>query len=413
LENFAERVHSKRLAGLYVDSEGDNLSIPADAIDSEESRRLIDLAAARLEMAASEKLRDHIPQEEVDQQAWFLAATEDREKQRAILSAASLQKLAELKDAKSWVRWLTEEFDRAEAEARAAAQAELQRSKSLPDTSTRDKWKIRIRLFSQSHMIRPKALTTWNKRVDWIKLSPVSDKKDQLLVDIILGDNIPVEALWHFGWGVARHFVAALNIGTMGYWWWRMPQHINRYYENLQDLDTKKMMGLDRVPSLKVDWGGNRVLGDEDLNRVALSFVTMPRPDETEAHRPYNFYIGGLTFLSLNDVHWQCENQAFGNFFHCMKALMEDFKEWQPGTSFTEALMAYLSEAFPHMDERDHFAKIFDAYSRDAPGAATVPLKEVAVLNLFCDSYYVHRVLPAKLGDMRKKRGGEAAKEST
>src|SRR5208337_259694 len=303
LENYAERIHAKRLAGLYVDQEGDSLSIPAEAIDAEEADNLINLAAARLEMAASEKLREQIPQEDIDLQTWFLTVTDDREKQRAILSSASLQKLAELKDAGAWVRWLKEEFDRTEAEARAAAQAELQRGKALPAEGTRDKWKIRIRLYSQSHMVRPKALTAWNKRVDWIKLLPAPEKKDQLLVEFILADNIPVEALWYFGWGVARHFVAALNIGTMGYWWWRMPQHINRFYESLQDLDTKRTMGLDRVPSLKVDWGANRVLSEEDLNRVTACFVTMPRPDETERHRPYNFYIGGLTFLSLNDVH--------------------------------------------------------------------------------------------------------------
>jgi hypothetical protein len=269
-----------------------------------------------------------------------------------------------LKDAGAWVRWLKEEFDRTEAEARAAAQAELQRGKALPAEGSRNKWNLRIRLYSQSHIVRPKALTDWNKRVDWIKLLPVPEKKDQLLVGFILADNIPVEALWYFGWGVARHFAAALNIGTMGYWWWRMPQHINRFYESLQDLDTKRTIGLDRVPSLKVDWGTNRVLNEEDLNRVTSCFVTMPRPDETERHRPYNFYIGGLTFLSLNDVHWQCESQSFGNFFHSIKAMMEDFGEWRAGTSFTDALTTYLDEALPRMDERDHYAKIFAAYGR-------------------------------------------------
>ena len=314
LENFAERVHAKRLAGLYVDQDGDSLSIPAEAINAEESSRLIELAAARFEMSSSESLREHIPQEELETQTWFLAATDDREKQRAILSAASLQKLAELKDAKAWVLWLKQEFDRAEAESRAAVDAEIQRSKALPDISTKNKWKLRIRLYSQSHVVRPKVLTEWNKRIDWIKLVPVPEKKDQLLVEFILGDNIPVEALWFFGWGVARHFVVALNIGTMGFWWWRMPQHINRYYESLEDLDKKQRMAIDGVPSLKVDWGGNRVLGQEDLDRVGACFVAIPGPDDRERNKPYNFYIGGLTFLSLNDVHWQCENPIVREF---------------------------------------------------------------------------------------------------
>ncbi len=397
LENFAERVHSKRLAGLYVDQDEDSLSIPADAIDAEEATRLIELASARFEMSNSERLREHIPQEELETQAWFLAATDDREKQRAMLSRTSLQKLAELKDAKAWVLWIKQEFDRAEAESRAAAEAEIQRSKALPDESTKDKWKLRIRLYSQSHVVRPKVLTEWNKRIDWIKLVAVPEKKDQLLVEFILGDNIPVEALWFFGWGVARQFVAALNLGTMGFWWWRMPQHINCYYESLEDLDKKQRMAIDRVPSLKIDWGANRVLGDEDLHRVGACFVTLPGPNNREQHKPYNFYIGGLTFLSLNDVHWQCENQSFGNFFHSIKAMMEESGEWQVGTPFTDALMAYLSVAFPKMDERDHFAKIFDAFDRNEPGTVTVTLKEVSLMKVFCDTYYLHRVMPAAL----------------
>ena len=98
------------------------------------------------------------------------------EKQRWILSRGSLEKLAELGDAKLWVLWVKEQFDRAEAEARAAAEAELKRSKALPDVITKNKWKLRIRLYSQSHVVGPKILTPRNNRIDWIKLLPVPQK---------------------------------------------------------------------------------------------------------------------------------------------------------------------------------------------------------------------------------------------
>lgn len=45
--------------------------------------------------------------------------------------------------------------------------------------------------------------------MEWIKL--VSSKNYELIIEFILRDNVPVEALWFFGWGLARHFVAALN----------------------------------------------------------------------------------------------------------------------------------------------------------------------------------------------------------
>jgi hypothetical protein len=91
----------------------------------------------------------------------------------------------------------------------------------------------------------------------------------------------------------------------MGFWWWRMPEQINRYYESLEDLDTKIQVTVERRPSLKIDWGANRVLTEQDLARVAMCLAALPGPGEREKHTAYNFYIGGITFLSLNDVHWQ------------------------------------------------------------------------------------------------------------
>lgn len=83
LEEFsalAETIHMTRLAGLYVDSGEDGLSIPQQAVTPEESDRLIDLATARLGMAESEKLRTHVTHEEIELQTWFLTAAEDPRK---------------------------------------------------------------------------------------------------------------------------------------------------------------------------------------------------------------------------------------------------------------------------------------------------------------------------------------------
>jgi hypothetical protein len=104
----------------------------------------------------------------------------------------SLDKLAELKDAKAWGRWLKDLFDKAEAEARQAAEKEIERSRNLPETKTKDKWKLRVRIISASHSIRLKVLSDWNEKSNWIKLSAVSGKKNELLIDFVFGDNVPV-----------------------------------------------------------------------------------------------------------------------------------------------------------------------------------------------------------------------------
>jgi hypothetical protein len=94
-------------------------------IGTEETAALIDLAAARLALAESQRLRDDISEEEIALQAWFLKSTDDPEMRQQILSAGSLQKLAELRDTRAWGRWLKEQFDKADADARAAAEGEF------------------------------------------------------------------------------------------------------------------------------------------------------------------------------------------------------------------------------------------------------------------------------------------------
>jgi AbiV family abortive infection protein len=102
IRQIADNIHFKRLAGLYVEFSEDGLTVPRDAISAKESQNLINLAEARLNIAASETIRDRIPPEEIELQKWFLKSTDDPEKRRQILSKASLEKLAELKDPAAW-----------------------------------------------------------------------------------------------------------------------------------------------------------------------------------------------------------------------------------------------------------------------------------------------------------------------
>lgn len=385
------------------------LSIPSEAIGSEETDQLIELAAARLGMAESEKLREQIPQEEIELQAWFLNTADDPEKRRQIMSRVSLTKLSELKDSRAWVRWLKEQFDTAEAEARAAAELELRRSRNLPEKGSKDKWKLRLRILSASHSIRPKALSAWNAKSDWIKLVPVSGKKRELIIEFVLADNVPVEALWFFGWGLARHFVVALNIGTMGFWWWRLPEQMSRYYESIEDLETHRQLAVERSPSLKIDWGENRVLTEQDLAQVASCFVALPGPDRRDQHAAYNYYIGGLTFLSLNDIHWQCEGQAFGNFFECLRAMMEESGSWTQGTPFEPSFVRFLDELFPNIEERDRFAEVCRRFEAKEFEGLAITLKEVSFMKLFCDAYFLAKIRPDAIKAIHAERLEEGA----
>src|SRR5215472_3811544 len=132
MSDFATKIHANRLAGLYVDDSDQGLKIPARAISPEQAQALINLANALLKSAENEKPREEIPQEEIELQAWLLAAFDDPERRRYILTTTSFAKLKELQDVRAWTPWIKFEIERDEAELQALAQKEIQRGFEPP-----------------------------------------------------------------------------------------------------------------------------------------------------------------------------------------------------------------------------------------------------------------------------------------
>lgn len=71
IRGAATLIHSTRLAGLYVENDDEGMSIPKEAITSEQCKELLALAAARLGMAETEELREDVPAEEIALKGWF------------------------------------------------------------------------------------------------------------------------------------------------------------------------------------------------------------------------------------------------------------------------------------------------------------------------------------------------------
>lgn len=397
ITGFATHLHHKRMEGLYV-GQGDGApAIPSEAIEPSECENILRLAEARLGMASGLVLRTDISVEEENLQTWFLAASDDLEKRKFIFSGASMAKLAELKNAQNWTRWIKQQFDNRDRESIELGKLEIERSRNVSGVGTFDKWRVKFRIFSGSHTIRQKELNDWNSKVSWIKLTAVQGKKNELIVELILRDNVPVTALWYFAWGVARQFVVALNIGTMGYWWWRLPEQIDKYYESIEDLEQKAMLRLERHPSLKIDWGANRVLTEADLNEVIACIPCLADPSELNKLPAFNFYIGGLTFLSLNDVHWQCEDNVFGNFFQSIREMMAEVGDWKRDTPFGPAIRAYIGEAFSSDEDIDQCLKLYETFDANATGPIAVNLKEASFAKAFCDAYFLQKYRPMAL----------------
>ena len=133
-----------------------------------------------------------------------------------------------------------------------------------------------------------------------------------------------------------------------------------------------------------------------------MCMAALPGPHERDKHTAYNYYIGGITFLSLNDVHWQCEIQAYGNFHESLKAMMKDAGAWDGKVAFEIPFIDFLEKLFPTMspEERQQFASLCRRFEEKNFEGIVVTLKEASFIKLFCDAYFLTTISPAGLKGM-------------
>ena len=409
LQGLSTRIHDTRLQALYVDFDEDGPLLPSDVISEPQAQNLIDIATSRLELEKVHKYGE-IEENRLETLNWFLTATSDQEKRKLIFGNKSMEKLAELKSTNKWVDWLKQEFDKAEKEGQEAIRQELQRKPPNDSEKLQEKWKVKIRLFTNSHSIRPKPLSKWNKLGSWIRLYPVGGKKNQLLMEFTLPKNIPVNGLWWAAWGVARRFVVALNIGTFGCFWWYVPEQISRFYEKITDLENKEMeVRIKRNPELKLDWKHD-ALSDANLQNVALCFGMLPGDNESELGKSMGAYITGLGFLNKSDIHLQFEANSYELFYKSLKHGMKHFKEWELKTSFTGCFEKLLQSHKIDQKEIDNHKKISKQIETGRPTfkGVTLTLSEVGAMKIICDAYFL-----VKFHEMAQKRAeNENRKES-
>jgi AbiV family abortive infection protein len=394
MKTLAEDIHATRLAGLYVGLGQDGVEIPRRAVSEDQAKNLINVAQSRLDLARLRQPVDEPSSEDVERQRWFLRMAEDPEMRRQAFSRTSLNKLAELADPRAWADWLKQLFDERDAANRSAAEAELRRT---PGDGDEDKWLVRVRVMSESHVIRPRVLNEWNDHNDWIKLSAVGGRGNNWLqIELRFRDDVPVLALWPMSYGIVRALLVALNLGTMGYWWWNPVSKDGRFYERIEDLATKSEVVLTNGPPLKMNWEQTRPLSGEELRRVAVCMSALPGPEAAGQVTPYDHYIGGLTMLSLNDVHWRTEANAFAAFFHALRGMMMEMGKDASEEKAPEAFLDFLDEGFPSFDERNAYQAYFRAVAAGTPPQG-LSIKEAIFMKLFCDAYFLRFILPMRL----------------
>jgi AbiV family abortive infection protein len=400
IQEGARTIHEKRLATLYVDT-----SLPRmqrQSISQDELENILVFAESRLQIEQAKTFEEPNESARADLE-WFLTAADDPNLKLLVWSKESFAKLKELEGhVGNWVKWLRKTAE--EAEKRNGELLAKELGLNAPEASERPKpkWRVKVRLHTSSHSIRPKVVKAWNKTVEAIKLH-TTDNKDELLLEFVLQKGIPVQALWNAGWYSAFTFVCAVNMATRGFFWWYLPKHVSRFYEEVRDLENKAQVSVDRSPELKIDWG-HLALQETDLTATALMYGYLIQCGP-ERRQGLEHYFRGLSMIAKNDIFLQFEPHAFMEFYLGLKEEFRRSGDWDGVAPFldvaADGLKPFLLES---ADVRGILQLGEKLLAKELP-PTPITLAETASMKILCDLYF--SLLARKsLAEMRQHQDG-------
>lgn len=403
---LATNLHNKRLEAVYVDLSSSKL--PSQAIDKKEADNLVGLVEARIGMEEQYKIRQYDPEDEKIF-SWFLDANDDPEKRKYILGTTSLNKLQEFQSSNKWVKWLYEEFRKSDEEGKLLLESELKRDKPQGPAADKPKWKIKLKFYSESHSIRPSVFKKWNEQVDWIKLHGTNQKvftkrPDEIICEITLPSGVHVAGIWPVGWGIARQLVTSFNIVTKGLFWWYLPVHKARFYEEITDLELNSKVGAERNPKLEIDWASqNFVLSEKDLANVSKVFGYLHKKKDAKS---LQHYTTAISLLAKNDIHLELWQQALIEFYSAMKELLIE----QGGKGTKEEVVSHYGKYLTKTDNLERIVNEIEALERTGKPLGDISLTDVVALKWGCDLYFEELTNSYFLKAKEKEAGPENRK---
>jgi AbiV family abortive infection protein len=334
---FAESTHARRIAGLYVDYTDHNTSAPPrEAVSLEHATSILNLAKTRLTLELEREVP--VQEERNEELEWYLDTLGDDLGKKRLFSRPFIQKHEEFHgDTRAWIRWAREEFAKIAAEEQEHFQRELSRQAGESGEG-KPKWLMKVRLHTPSHSLRQKALNYWNDRMEAVKLQLAGNKKNELLLEMTINDSVTLDRLFDAGLSLSKLYIAMLNIGTGGFFWYELSGQAQTYYESIRDLDAPHLEPrIGRVRGLPKEWaedrpdGGKRqrvALEEAHLNNAMMCLAAFGPMSDEDAAPIFEQYLEGLVLLSKTDLHLSVENSARDAFLKALRRAMLSFGDW-------------------------------------------------------------------------------------
>jgi AbiV family abortive infection protein len=380
---MARRIHEVRKSGLYFDPAA--ATLPRDAISREEGEHAIRLAESRLGM---ENNRRWVPKgaQQAEDMEWFSGVLKDSQLREFVFSGPSIKVLNELRSIPQWVRWMREQVEQGERQAEATAREELARQRPEGNEALEPKWRMRFRLFSESHSIRNRSLNIWNESNDWTTLRRAN--ADEVIVEFTMPKAVLAGAVWPASYALAQRLLLAFNIATFGFFWWQRRDHVTRFYESLEDLETEDQVVIERAPALTIKWGEHQVLDDRAIRRVLLCFAMLPHEGDAPANEAFGHYLRGLALLAKSDVHLQFDANIFEELLLALREGMRTYGGWDGEEPFATVFASFVERFEKDDDERAlYFAAVEGAEDGDL-ARVKLSFDQVVMMKGLADAFF-------------------------
>ncbi len=365
LQEFSKQAHQQRLAALYVDVTGDDdaLASPKEAVTIEETTSLLDIAKQNLQLLASEPARDVDTQDEL--MRWFWEAVSDEQMQKRLFSQSFLAKIDEFDgNIREWTSWAKAEFEKIRQEECEVMEAEASRVIDK-NVAPKERWRLKLRIYCISHSIRQKMLNFWNESVPLAKLHFVSN--EEMILELTLGDWNTGKDVVVSGQAFSKIFLAALNIGTAGFFWHEMPKKSADYFESMEDLENPKMKlttagGFDLQRQWRTGENGRKltVLEETYLNNAAKCAVVFAQMKEEDAEPIFAPYLQGLALLGKSDAFMSLDLQTIHAFHAALGNALTHYGDWDgKRETFIPTLHRVFADMMPEEEHREQILKHF------------------------------------------------------
>lgn len=397
IRGMASSLHERRLEVLYTQMQ--DTAPSALKVNDSELLTYVKWARARLELAKLEGNFTSYAASQQDDMMWFAKITDDPLRRGFVFGNESQQKLIEYGNVVDWLNWLKEMFEKEKGDSLQLLEKELAKKGGK---AKKQKWKIRFKLVSASHSIRANVLNSFNDKSDSIKLSRAD--VHTLIVDLFIGDNVTIKALWHHGWIVAKTFAGALNVGTNGFIYWNTVVDTDKYYEKIWDLENNKQLIATLATDLRLDWKSRKLfLNEAELGITSLTFGYFTNCLRNGKFEAIDEYIIGLGMLAKTDIHIRLETQCFFQFFKSFRKALIENENQKEDFDIKEVGFKQIGDVLINRNEFDKTMELGNEMLQKAQLSRPISLTDVIAMKQYSGHYFVTLALRQLHNDQELK----------